>query len=247
MENKMDSNNKYTEMQKQYYNSTADIMAIENHRGHDSNPDYYGLLLKEVSENPEFWKDKTALDFGCGIGRNVDNLLKLANWKEAHGCDLSHENIIRAEKFLDTCNHNNKYKFFTTSGTTVDPLVDNTYDFVMSTIVFQHIAVHQIRTSLFEGIYKIMKPGALFSFQMAQYFPPKTGYANYYDNAWDASGTNGAFDVSVSDPQNLIDDLTKIGFKNISYEIKPEWDWSKKCYMDSSATHSFWIYVKASK
>jgi len=237
-------NNKYTEMQRSFYDSTADIMAMENHRGHDSNPDYYNLLLKEVKDNSLYWKDKSALDFGCGIGRNVDNLFKMAPWKNVDGCDISSENIIRAKNFLLQLKYKN-FNLYTTTGTNLSPIEDNQYDFVMSTIVLQHIAVHEIRTSLLADIYRVMKPKALFSFQMAQYDSSKIKSAKYYDNVWDASGTNGAFDVSIDDPQNLIDDLTKIGYKDIKYEIKPEWDAYNKCYLNSP--HSKWIFFKAYK
>jgi SAM-dependent methyltransferase len=241
----MSQNNIYTKMQRDFYNATADNMAVENHRGHDSNPDYYGLLLKDISENQDFWKNKSALDFGCGIGRNVDNLLRLASWENVDGCDISSENIIRAEKFL-TQQGNDKYKLYTTTGTTLAPILDESYDFIMSTIVLQHIAVHEIRTSLFKDIYRVMKPGGLFSFQMAQYDTSGTyNHAKYYENVWSATGTNGFFDVSVSDPQNLIDDLISFGFNNIKYEIKPEWDAYNKKYLESKASR--WIFVTAYK
>lgn len=232
-------------MQRDFYNTTADIMAIENHRGHDSNPDYYGLLLKEILDNPDSWKDKVALDFGCGIGRNVDNLLRLAPWKMVEGCDISAENIVRAEKFLHEGHRIDQYKLYTTTGTTLFPIKDNMYDFVMSTIVLQHIAVHDIRTSLLKDIYRVMKSGALFSFQMAQYDSVHIKCANYKDNVWDASGTNGSFDVSVSNPDDLVADLISFGFKNISYEIRPEWDAYNKSKLDD--TKSRWIFVKAYK
>jgi ubiquinone/menaquinone biosynthesis C-methylase UbiE len=237
----MDQNNKYTQMQRHQYDSTADIMAIENHRGHDSNPDYYGLLLKDVTDNPEIWKDKVALDFGCGIGRNVDNLLRKASWSSAEGCDISSENIIRAEKFLTQ--HHSNFKLYTTTGITLEPVPSDSYDFVMSTIVLQHIAVHDIRTSLLKDIYRVMKPGALFSFQMAQY--QNINHARYHENAWEASATNGAYDVSVTNPHDLVDDLTSFGFKNITYTIRPEWDANNKCYLDTP--NCKWIYVKAYK
>lgn len=232
-------------MQRDFYNATADIMAIENHRGHDYNPDYYGLLLKEVSDNPEYWKNKTALDFGCGIGRNVDNLLNLAPWKSVEGCDISAENIVRAEKLLQEGHRKEQYKLYTTTGTTLYPIEDNMYDFIMSTIVLQHIAVHDIRTSLLKDIYRVMKSGALFSFQMAQYDSAHIKCANYHDNIWNASGTNGSFDVSISNPNDLKTDLISIGFKNINYEIKPEWDAQNKTHLET--TKSRWIFVKAYK
>jgi ubiquinone/menaquinone biosynthesis C-methylase UbiE len=241
----MDQNNIYTKMQRDFYNSTADIMAIENHRGHDSNPDYYGLLLKEVFINPNLWKDKVALDFGCGIGRNVDNLLKIADWKSVDGCDISVENINRAEKFLQNTHDSNKFKLYTTTGTTLNPINDNLYDFVMSTIVLQHIAVHQIRNNLLTDIFRVMKSGGLFSFQMAQYSQGYGTAAKYHDNMWNASGTNGAQDVSVDNPQDLINDLLSIGYNNISYEVRPEWDAKNKCYLDLK--NSRWLFIKAYK
>jgi ubiquinone/menaquinone biosynthesis C-methylase UbiE len=242
----MEVNNKYTKMQKEYYNSTADIMAVENHRGHDFNPDYYNLLLKEVYNNPNIWNNKRCLDFGCGIGRNVDNLLKLSKWERADGCDLSSENIYRADCFLKSCNHNN-YKLFVTDGISLNSLESDFYDFIMSTIVLQHIAVYDIRFKILSDIYRVMKNEGLFSFQMAIYNENKIKCANYYNNSWDASGTNGAFDVSVSDPNYLINDLKKIGYKNITYEIKPEWDANSKRYMDSNISNSKWIFIKAYK
>lgn len=242
----MNKDNIYTKMQKEYYDSTADFMAVDNHKSHDLNPDYYGILLKDITNNPKLWQNKTALDFGCGVGRNVDNLLKLSSWHRVDGCDISQENLIRARQFLQKCGYaDSQYDLQVTDGITVKPLLDNFYDFVMSTIVLQHIAVYDIRMSLLSDIYRVMKNGGLFSFQMAQYNHNIVNSAYYFDNSWSASGTNGAFDVSVDNQQDLINDLQKIGFNNISFEIKPEWDWTNNSYM--STERSIWIYVRAFK
>jgi ubiquinone/menaquinone biosynthesis C-methylase UbiE len=238
----MKKDNVYTKMQRDFYNSSADIMAIENHRGHDYNPDYKEVLLKDILINN--WENKSALDFGCGIGRNVDNLLNMANWSNVDGCDISSENIIRADKFLQSCGYTkDKYNLYTTTGTSLDPIKDNNYDFIMSTIVLQHIAVYDIRYSILKDIFRVLKPNGLFSFQMAQYNNVKC--AKYYDNAWDAQGTNGIFDVSIDDPNNMILDLSNIGFKNITFEIRNEWDANSKKFM--SPTNSKWLYFKAYK
>lgn len=238
----IDKNNKYTHMQKDFYDSTADIMAIENHRGHDSCPDYYGLLLLDVSNDPESWNNKAALDFGCGIGRNVDNLAKLANWAFVDGCDISSENIVRADKFLSTVLDKDKYNLYTTTGIDLHPIESDRYDFVMSTIVLQHIAVYDIRFSILSDIHRVMKNGGLFSFQMAQY-SHSISKAEYYDNVYNAPGTNGRFDVSVSEPMDVVKDLEKIGFTNISYEIRNEWDANNRSYVPTEN----WIYFKAWK
>jgi len=231
------SNNQYTQMQKHFYDSTADIMAVENHRGHDSNPDYYGLLLSDVNAS---FDNKKALDFGCGIGRNVDNLLNLAGWSRVDGCDISSENIKRAEQFMGETKHEkSKYAFHTTTGVDLQPLLSDEYDFVMSTIVLQHIAVYSIRYSILSDIYRVMSRGSLFSFQMSCY-----GAAKYHDEDLSIEGANGAYDVAVSNPNDLITDLEEIGFSNINYSIATEWDANSRNYCDDSFQ---WIYVKAQK
>lgn len=233
----IDKSNQYTQMQKDFYNSTADIMAIENHRGHDLNPDYYGLLLSDIGQN---FSGKKALDFGCGIGRNVDNLLNMTDWLRVDGCDISAENIKRAEQFLnETAHTDEKYSFYTTTGVNLQPLESNEYDFVMSTIVLQHIAVYSIRFSILSDIYRVMSPGALFSFQMSCF-----GSASYYDEDLTVSGTNGAHDVAVSNPDDLISDLQKIGFSDIKYFITNEWDANTGQYCNDPYK---WIFVKAYK
>lgn len=239
----MDQNNTYTQMQKNQYDSGADIMAIQNHKNHDHNPDYYGLLLSDIKNDSEYWKNKSGLDFGCGVGRNVDNLLKLANWKNFDGCDISNENLIRANKFLLNNNHKN-YNLIHTDGISLNPIKDNFYDFIMSTIVLQHIAVYDIRINILKDLYRILKSDGLFSFQMAKY-NGNINRAKYFENSWLAQGTNGYYDVSVDDPNDLINDLVKIGFNNITYEIKPEWDADNLKYTDINS--SSWIFVKCKK
>lgn len=239
----VDSNNKYTHMQRQYYDSTHELMSISNHSGHNSNPDYYGLLLKDITENPTRWTNKIALEFGCGCGRNVRNLLTSAPFERVDGCDISGENIKESEKYLQSENiSKDKYNLYTTDGVSLQPIEDHQYDFIMSTIVLQHIAVHDIRYNLLKDIYRTMKENGIFSFQMVNIGAP----AKYFDNTWNASGTNGAFDVAVSDPNDLIKELTEIGFKNITYTIRPEWDANTQRYFPEGHPTT-WIYVRTIK
>ena len=64
------------------YISNLDVFYREgtsNHEEHNDNPNYFSQLLKKISGDPEKWTNKTALDFGCGKGRNVINLKNLVN------------------------------------------------------------------------------------------------------------------------------------------------------------------------
>lgn len=231
----VNKDNKYTKMQSNFFDSLAENMSHGNHREHDSNPDYYDILLGDLNDE-DFYGTETALDFGCGCGRNVDNLLKNWNWKRVDGVDISLNVIQKADEFLIK-NHKN-YKLYVNNGVDLDVLLSNEYDFVMSTIVFQHICVHEIRFSLMKDIYRVLKEGGLFSFQMGYGNKPNTGTVEYYDNNYDALSTNSGCDTRVEDPSQIIKDLEKIGFKNIKTIIRPSW---------SNNVHDQWIFINAYK
>jgi SAM-dependent methyltransferase len=212
-------------------------MGTNNHPEHNSNPKYWDILLGDIKSNPEKWNNKKALDFGCGKGRNVTNMLSLSNWNRVDGIDVSESNI----NYCKTSYLNQNSNFYKNDGLNLSDLNDNEYDFIMSTIVFQHICVHELRYKLKEEIYRVLKPQGEFSFQMG-YGPLEwaghTQQRSYFENGYDASNSNGSNDVRVSDPQDLINDLTQIGFKDIVYHIEEPWeDWG----------HPNWIYVKCYK
>lgn len=62
--------------------------------------------------------------------------------------------------------------------------------------------------------------------------------AEYYDNKFDAKGTNGAHDVSITNEKDLIDDLKKIGFKNYSSDIG---------LVGPGDNHKNWIWFRVKK
>jgi len=228
----MDSNNKYTMMQKgQYYGGTS------NHLDHNDNPDYWDILLGDLKE-AEKWKDKIGLDFACGKGRNVANLHSLCEWKRVDGIDLSLNNVAYCKKNYKNINS----KWYCNNGVDVSQLLSNEYDFVMSTIALQHIPVYDIRRSILVDILRTLKPNGLFSFQMgygqglADPFGRKK--SSYYENCWDASGTNSIHDVRIQTEDEILSDLKDIGYVNISTVIKNSF---------SDKGHLEWIYVKCHK
>ena len=221
----------------------------------DLNPLYWDLLLKPISSEPEKWEDKVALDFGTSRGRNLKNLDGLASWKELHGVDLSKKNIDENIKNFQ----NSKYHFHKTSGRNLKKFNDESFDFVISTLVFQHIPIHSFRLALLKEIYRVMKSDGVFTFQMGfgkslneRAFPNhffclmRTGTltvpsalpcASYFENITDAIGSNGEYDVKVTNPVPLMDDLKRFGFK-AEYQIKDAFD---------DYIHTQWIYVTCTK
>jgi SAM-dependent methyltransferase len=228
----MENLNYYLNMLNEVYN-----MGTNNHPEHNPNPKYWDMLLGSIKFFPEKWDSKKALDFGCGKGRNVTNMLSLANWDRVDGIDVSNTNV----DFCKATYINQRSNFFKNNGHDLSDLKDNDYDFVMSTIVFQHICVHELRYNLKKEIHRVLNSGGEFSFQMG--FGPLDWYGNtnhrsYFENGYYASNSNGSNDVRVSDPEELINDLKKIGFKDITYSIEEPW---------CDGGHPAWIYVKCYK
>ena len=226
----------YANMQKNYYNSRVTEMH-ENHSVHDINDDYWNILLKPIDDNDKILKNKFALDFGCGHGRNVRNMLKKNIFKRVDGIDISEENIKYAKENILKETGTETFDLYSNNGIDLNPLKDDEYSFIMSTIVLQHICVYETRLNILKEFYRIMKKNGILSFQMG--FGdghPKT--ANYYDNVYDATSTNSGYDVKLVNPENeIVKDLNMIGFKDIEYVIRNS----------HSDRHNQWIFIKCKK
>lgn len=214
--------NKYSEMQKNQYESDASQWSVESRDPvvggfdlHNNWEDYDNYLFKDINS----LSTKVCLDFGCGPGRN---LVKYRDtFKEIHGVDIAQKNIDNAELWII---HNGysmeKHKLYVCSGVNLTEIPSKTYDVVMSTICFQHICVWEIRYNLLKEIYRVLKPNGYVSIQMG--FGPQVSTktsVNYKDNYYDANGTNGQIDTRVENPDELETDLKEIGFKDFKYYI----------------------------
>jgi len=218
-------------MQKQQYS-----LGTTNHEEHNTNPDYWDVLLVNLKDSDR-WKNKTALDFACGRGRNVTNLFKLCEWKRVDGIDISEANI----------NHNKQTyteqasDWYCNNGVDVSSLKSDEYDFIMSTIALQHIPVYDIRKSILKDLLRTLKPGGIFSFQMGygeHLESPLGPRVSYFENYYDAPGTNSVCDVRVQNGDDVVSDLLEIGYDTVTVDIK-------NSYSDDG--HPKWIYIKAYK
>ena len=227
----MNSENNYTQMQKRAYSS-----GTSNHEEHNNNEDYWDILLGDL-KNKTNWDGKVALDFACGKGRNVSNMLNLCDWDRVDGIDLSIGNINHNKETYT----NQNSAWYCNNGIDVSELMSNEYDFIMSTIALQHIPVYDIRKSLITDLLRTLKPGGLFSFQMGYGNDLKSDLgprSSYFENCYEADGTNSAWDVRVQNEQDVIKDLSEMGFVNTTTTIRESYsDWG----------HPQWIYVKAYK
>jgi ubiquinone/menaquinone biosynthesis C-methylase UbiE len=237
----IDKNNKYTRMQKEFYEDNSTQMNECNHFNHNENPEYWDILLGEIIRNPSDWIGKIGMDFGCGCGRNLINLQTLLNWKKLVGIDISENNLKNTkENYYKNFGNIDNLETFVSNGIDLNNVPDEYIDFTMSTIVLQHICVYEIRYSILKEIYRILKWNGLFSFQMGYSEKPHERNKSYYDNFYDAEGTNSICDCAVSDPMQIVSDLVNIGFKEnkITYRIGQRW---------YNEQHENWIYVKCYK
>jgi ubiquinone/menaquinone biosynthesis C-methylase UbiE len=230
--------NKYTLMQKNFYESEASDWDISNldpvvgsFNSHNDWSDY-DFLFKDF-DNLEL---KTVLDFGCGPGRN---LLKFSNkFKQLDGVDISEQNIKNAVILL---NHNNidlqKHNLYLCNGVDLNCINDETYDIVMSTICMQHICVYEIRLNYLKEFYRVLKPGGFVTIQMG-YGTPSPMSVDYYDNYYDAQTTNRGCDTNISNYNQVESDLLNIGFKNFNHYIRPT---------GPGDCHPNWIFFNAQK
>jgi SAM-dependent methyltransferase len=205
----------YASMQKHfYYGGTT------NHLIHNNNKNYWNILLSDLKE-AEKWRGEKALDFGSGKGRNVTNMLSLCNWERVDGVDISVQNIKHCQANYE--GQASRWYLNDGLGLSCIPGAEE-YSFVMSTIALQHIAVYEIRKSIIQDIYRLLKPQGVFSFQMGygenmNLDPLGRPKASYYENAYHAHSTNSEYDVRVTSEQDIIEDMKNIGFTEVETTI----------------------------
>jgi SAM-dependent methyltransferase len=115
-------------------------------------------------------KQMKVLEIGCGAGRVTRALSEL--FGEVWGVDVSGEMIGRATKALaDRPN----VRLLQTNGKDLSGIrEDGSFDFAFSSIVFQHIPSREVIESYVREVNRLLRPGALFKFQVQGDFTIQT-------------------------------------------------------------------------
>ena len=205
----------------------AKVDCVGSFDEHEAYP-YEKLLLKKFDG-----KFEKALDFGCGIGRMINRFSVV--FENVDGIDISDNNLLIAKEYCQSMK--NKPNLYKTDGMHFYNIKDNTYDFIYSTIAMEHIAPYSVRLKIFEEMYRTLNKSGFISVQMcyiekfnnhykytedAEKKMPITGIAKWNEDATWATRTNSHYDVKL-DKKSLIiveDDLTKIGFKEVSFHFE---------------------------
>lgn len=205
-------------MQKREYENAASAWSLGNrdpvvgaYDAHNHFPEYDELLFKGLDLT-----DCVALEYGAGPGRNMIRFSGL--FKRIDGCDISEGNKKNAYINLEHAQVP-AGNYYVTTGDNI-PTEDNTYDVVFSVICLQHICSYDIRKKIITDILRVLKPGGKFCAQLG--YGGKHGhipFVTYFENVYTDDATNGYRDVSITNEQDLIDDLKDIGFINYRSEI----------------------------
>jgi ubiquinone/menaquinone biosynthesis C-methylase UbiE len=105
--------------------------------------------------------DLDVLEIGCGVGRMTRMMARI--FHHVTGVDVSAEMIQRAKTNLSTLDN---VTLIVGDGASLSTLKDATFDFAFSFIVFQHIPNSKVITSYCREVYRVLRPGALFKFQV---------------------------------------------------------------------------------
>jgi SAM-dependent methyltransferase len=108
-----------------------------------------------------------ALEIGCGPGRLVKPLSR--HFGEIHGVDVSDEMIRLARERLGDIPHAH---FHTTDGASLPQFADESFNFIYSYAVFQHIPSRDVVLEYMREIRRLLKPGGVFHGQFNGVAPP---------------------------------------------------------------------------
>ncbi|MCS7024557.1 MAG: class I SAM-dependent methyltransferase [Bryobacteraceae bacterium] len=121
----------------------------------------YGLEYELRRLPPLAPRSRRALEIGCGPGRLLRPLSR--HFGEIHGVDVSDEMVERARANLRGIPHAHVHRG---SGADLSQFADESFDFVYSYAVFQHIPERAIVDSYLKEARRVLKVGGLLWFQV---------------------------------------------------------------------------------
>ncbi|MGK7920986.1 MAG: methyltransferase domain-containing protein [Trichodesmium sp.] len=171
-------------------------------------------ILQDVPVKPE-WK---LLEIGCGVGRLIKYLRE--NFARVDGVDISENMIQFAKQYLADGKQNGEV--YVNNGCDLQQLADESYDFVFSTIVFQHIRSISIVKSYLRETFRVLKPGGYFRIQVHDHSAKSLG--NFDEEG--ATDKQYYFSGNAYTAEQLKDLLIAAGFYLVSLKSTKPWIWA---------------------
>jgi SAM-dependent methyltransferase len=123
-------------------------------------------ILRKGSEFERPKGHRSALDFGCGVGRLTRVLAQ--HFDRCLGLDISNRMIAEAREAaadLENC------VFEINDGPDLAGLQTHSFDIVMSCIVLQHIPAAESKRRYIEEFVRVLRPCGLLAFQLPSWIP----------------------------------------------------------------------------
>ncbi len=118
----------------------------------------YELARLSSSVEP---RDRRALEIGCGPGRLMGFMSR--HFGEIHGVDVSDEMIKLAKEHLAAIPHARVHR---NSGTDLSLFASESFDYVYSYAVFQHIPSREVVLAYLSESARVLKPGGVLCCQL---------------------------------------------------------------------------------
>jgi ubiquinone/menaquinone biosynthesis C-methylase UbiE len=119
-----------------------------------------GEALRYVESRQPLAQKKTALDFGCGVGRLTQALA--THFEQVHGIDIS-------PSMIDHANHYNRFgdrcRYVLNQSLELTAFKDHTFDFIYSNITLQHMPPRYSRQYIAEFL-RLLAPHGVLLFQL---------------------------------------------------------------------------------
>jgi SAM-dependent methyltransferase len=169
-----------------------------------------------------------AFDFGCGVGRLTQALCQY--FDECFGVDIAPSMIELAKKYN---RYGDKCKYYQNDSNDLSLFKDNSFDFIYSKIVLQHMKPEYSKNYIREFL-RVLAPGGVVVFQLPSELVPIDALDRLVDSAYKAQITLLDSVLAVKDsPQTTI----RVRVKNISNITWPSFTESNGKYDISLGNH----------
>jgi SAM-dependent methyltransferase len=160
------------------------------------------------------------LDFGCGIGRLTQPLAKL--FERVVGVDVSSEMILHADKFNM---YTQKVRYM--QNTENLPFPDQSFDYVQTHIVLQHID-YTLTMHYLEEFVRVLRTGGILYFQLPVSLGGSEGVCHFENKIHTKYGTV-SMDMNCIPQEIILDKLTALGVNCLHSKVDYCPDGMKSC------------------
>ncbi len=175
-------------------------------------------MMEYLDKLPVKCGRQRALDFGCGMGRLTQALAE--HFDRVDGVDISTTMIEQARVH----NHKGERVQYHVNQTAQLPFPENTFDFVYSVIVLQHVEIQIARQYVAEFI-RVIRPGGLAVFQAVS-SNLVSGVPKYQSKVETALGTY-TIDMNCFPKEDVLKTVREAGGESV--DIQPD-NWAGNAF-----------------